>query len=255
MLIYQSSITYPVVSQLSKSVTHKKPKALISYGVDKNDDYLLMVKKRDLIGSLIGDSGTFSDHTSENQSDSRITFPGYSGYLRACRDKYDFYFNYDKDFTISGFEENLSYLLELEKLGFAPVPVIHDYYDEETEFYIDQGYKMVALGSVMEEGENKFLRIKDDVVKAAWKLWENRIKTHLFASATFGMLHDLPVYSSDASSWAQYAAIGRLLWWNPISDAYDKTEVVRMRDYVDMKPDRNYFYDEYGSSDSSVLLL
>ncbi len=135
--------------------------------------------------------------------------------------------------------------MELENKGFKRVPVVHDYYREEIDYYIDKGYDLVALGSVMEPGSNDFLRKKDDIYHAVERLIKHNIKIHAFASSTYEMLHDIPVYSSDASSWAKYASIGRIQWWNPEKEDDDKTDLVRMRDYTDMKEDRSFFFKEY----------
>jgi len=246
MKIYLSSIIYKVLEELYKRKPDQQPNGLLSFGIDKNDDFLIMEKMRHLLDSLILDSGTFSLHTmDESKYTGHITLKGYGDYLSICANKFDFYFNFDRNFTINGFEENLECLMELERRGFTPIPVVHDYYREEIDFYIDQGYKLVALGSVMEPGTKEFLRKKCDIYYAVERLIKHDIKIHVFASSTYEMLHDIPVYSSDASSWAKYAAIGRIQWWNPEKEGDDKTDLVRMRDFTDMEEDRSYFFDEY----------
>ena len=246
MKIYLSSITYKVLTELHKRKPDQQPNGLLSFGVEKNDDLLIMGKMRHLVESLILDSGTFSLHTADKAKyEGYITLKGYGDYLSVSADKYDFYFNFDRNFTINGFPENLECLMELERRGFNPVPVVHDYYREEIDYYIDQGYELLALGSVMEPGSNDFLRKKDDIYHAVERLIKHNIKIHVFASSTYDMLHDIPVYSSDASSWAQYASIGRIQWWNPEKEGDDKTDLIRMRDFTDMKEDRSYFFDEY----------
>lgn len=246
MKIYLSSLIYTVLRELSERKPDQKPNILLSFGVEKNDDLLIMDRKRNLVNSLILDSGTFSLHAGDKDNyEGHITLKGYGDYLSECAPKFDFHFNFDRNFTINGFADNLECLTELERRDFKPIPVVHDYYRDEIDHYIDQGYELVALGSVMEPGSNDFLRRKDDIYHAVERLIKHNIKIHVFASSTYDVLHDIPVYSSDASSWAQYAAIGRIQWWNPEKEGDDKTDLIRMRDYTDMKKDSSYFFDEY----------
>lgn len=245
MKIYLSSLIYTVLKEISARIQDNKPNVLLSYGVQKNDDFLIMDRMRHLVDSLILDSGTFSLHTEEYSEKEKITLPGYSDYLSVCGKYFDFYFNFDKNFTIKGFEENLECLKHLEKKGHKPVPVVHDYYREEIDYYINNGYDLVALGSVMAPGKKDFLRSKDDIYHAVERLIKHNIKIHVFASATYNMLHDIPVYSSDASSWAQHAAAGKILFWNENNPGEDKTDLIRMFDYVNLKEDGNFFFKEY----------
>lgn len=245
MKIYLSSLTYAVLKELAERIQKQKPNVLLSYGVQKNDDLLIMDRKRNNVDSLILDSGTFSLHTEDSSENEKITLQGYSDYLSVCSKYFDFYFNFDKNFTTKGFDENLECLKYLQRKGFKPVPVVHDYYREEIDYYIDQGYELVALGSVMAPGKKDFLRLKDDIYHAVERLIKHNIKIHVFASATYNMLHDIPVYSSDASSWAQHAAAGKILFWNEHNESEEKTDLIRMFDYVNLKEDGNFFFKEY----------
>lgn len=245
MKIYLSSLTMNILLELEKRIPNKKPNVLLSFGVRKNDDMLFMEKKRDAVNSLILDSGTFSLHFANGVTEEDVNLQSYIHYLNLCSDKFDFYFNFDGNFTIHGFEDNLYYLKELEEKGFTPVPVIHDYYREEIDYYIDNGYKLVALGSVMEKGAMKFLRNDFDIKYAVDRLIKHAVKIHLFAAASYPQLCDLPLYSSDASSWAQHAAMGKIVYWNKNKDGDDKTDIIRFFDRPGLKPDGNYFFQEY----------
>jgi hypothetical protein len=245
MKIFQSSFTARVLQQIHERLPEKQPNVLLSYGIRKNDDLLIMQRMRNYVSSLILDSGTFSLHTSDGTSEEEITFQGYSNYLDLCHDKYNFYFNFDRNFTTAGFEENQCYLKQLEAKGFNPIPVVHDYYRDEIDIYIEEGYQLVALGSVMEPGTVKFLRKKTDIDHAVERLIKHNIKIHVFAAASYNQLFDIPVYSSDASSWAQHAANGRILYWNEENDSDDKTDFIRFFDRPGLKEDGNYFFNEY----------
>lgn len=245
MKIFLSSFTAQVLNEIHERVPNKKPNVLLSYGIRKNDDVLIMDRMRKSVASLILDSGTFSLHTADGSSEEEITFQGYLNYLKLCDNKYDFYFNFDRNFTTTGFEENQYYLKQLEAEGFKPVPVVHDYYREEIDYYIDSGYKLVALGSVMQPGSIKFLRNKTDIKYAVERLIKHDIKIHVFAAASYSQLYDIPVYSSDASSWAQHAATGKILFWNENHESTDKTDMIRFFDRPGLKADNNFFFHEY----------
>ncbi len=55
--------------------------------------------------------------------------------------------NFDEDFTVNGFDRNWANQIAIEKAGFKVIPVIHDFYSHEPQFYIDKGYDLVAIGS------------------------------------------------------------------------------------------------------------
>ncbi len=245
MKLFLSSLTFDVFQGLPQEVPEDRPNILLSYGVIKNDDYLIMDKHRHLVDSLILDSGTFSLHFSGDNETKGISLEGYAEYLRICGDKFDFYFNFDRNFTIDDFEESLHYLNSLRKLGFSPVPVIHDYYRKEIDHYAAEGFKLVALGSVMEEDKPTFLRKQFDIDQAVNRLMEKGVNVHVFAAATYDQLAHIPVYSCDASSWVQNAAAGKILYWNPASEKEDKTELIRFKDRPNLKEDGNYFFKDY----------
>jgi hypothetical protein len=62
---------------------------------------------------------------------------------------FDFYFNFDEDYSREGFDVNLANQLDLENAGLTPVPVVHDCYGGEIPYYIANKHKypIVAIGS------------------------------------------------------------------------------------------------------------
>ena len=61
---------------------------------------------------------------------------------------------------------------KLEKAGLKVVPVVHNYKGFEIDYYIDQGYPIVALGS---SPHKKLKNIKP----AAEKLFNAGVRVHL----------------------------------------------------------------------------
>jgi len=193
---------------------------------DQNETKLkFMLEHREMIDMLILDSGAWSlnnnkSHPKEMAVPNKLMF-----YLQDFGHRFDFYFNYDSDFTIGGFENNYLNQLQLEKAGLSPVPVVHDYYGRtEIDHYIKKGYRRVALGSF----KNRKI---EDILHATKRLKDAGIEVHLFKNASFNHLSRLPVDSADASSWAQNNAHGCIAIWNPNLVSENKTQVFRMQDF------------------------
>jgi hypothetical protein len=81
------------------------------------------------------------------QPSPRISFSNYKRHVVLFGGQYDHYFNFDADFNDDAFESNLGYQLDMEREGLNPIPVIHDIFGREIDYYIQRGYQRVALGS------------------------------------------------------------------------------------------------------------
>jgi len=194
---------------------------LISYGRRNRQEASLFFKNRHLVGKLAADCGTWTLNQNREKNEHRITFEGYKHFLKAFADKLDFYVNYDEDFSRKGFETNLAYQLRLEEAGFTPIPVIHDCYGPEVQYYLDRGYKMLSIGS----GELKFGSVQELRIIME-PLYEQGIKVHFLGCTDYEKLAYLPVFSSDSSSWTQAGARDYVLFWNLARSGFDKTDKV-----------------------------
>jgi len=195
--------------------------------------------------SRILDCGTFSLHFAKSIDEEKVSIEGYIRYLKRFGKYYDFYFSFDRNFTVNGFEENKKSLERLKKERLKPVPVIHDYYRGEIDYYIGEGYELVALGSIMEEGSSKMLRKQKDINYAVEKLYQNDVKMHLFGASSYKTISHLPLFSCDSSSWAQNNKYGYILYWNPLKEGEDKTDKLFFYDNeINYDPTRQYF-NEY----------
>jgi hypothetical protein len=222
----------------------EKPNILISYARLSRECGDFIFSHREMIGSLILDSGTYSLNRNPKKYASKVTLEGYKSYLRQLGRYFDFYFNFDQDYSRDGFEVNLANQLELEQAGLIPVPVVHDCYGHEIQYYIDHGYQMISIGSgeLKKEGVEELYRIIE-------KPYSQGIKIHLLGCTDFSKLAYLPVFSADSATFNQAASRGNLLYWNPRLPDIDKTEKIRfiyglprrlMRKHID----DHYYWDE-----------
>ena len=121
---------------------------------------------------------------------------------------YDLIFNFDEDFTAAGFQTNWTNQRTLEADGHEIIPVIHDISGDEVDFYINERYPCVAIGSG--ELEKCELEKLSPVVN---KLYDDKVKVHFLGAAKYRLLSQLPVHSCDSSSWTQAGARGYIWYW------------------------------------------
>ncbi|MFP3867755.1 MAG: hypothetical protein ACLFUU_06300 [Desulfobacteraceae bacterium] len=147
MRIYLADINLEMVLAYHKRFPERKLNVLRSFAGINRDDRELGVTHRDKLNSLILDSGTFTINMAQQKPKLNLNLDTYQSYLLSFGQHYDFYFNFDVDFTQHGFQTNLECQRQLETAGLQPVPVIHDIYGAEVEYFIAQGYELVAIGS------------------------------------------------------------------------------------------------------------
>lgn len=233
----------------------EKPSILISYARLSRDCGDFIFKHRGLIGNLVLDSGTYSLSSNPKKFAATVTLEGYKSYLQQLGGYFDFYFNFDQDFSRAGFEVNWANQLELEQAGLTPVPVVHDCYSDEIQHYIDHGYGMISIGS----GELEKEKV-EELYRIIEKPYSQGIKIHLLGCTNYSKLAYLPVYSADSATFNQAASRGNLLYWNPRLPDIDKTEKIRfiyglprrlMKNHIDDHPhwdeieeylNRNFMY-------------
>jgi len=221
MIIYLSSMNSRILKKYYDKI--KKPLyALISYALLDSDTEVMIAEKGKMLDGLILDCGAWTDQKSPNPTD----IDDYINYLLIAGKHYDFYFNLDQDFDENVFSSlNLRHLLKLEESGLAPVPVIHSLYDGEIEYYIDRGYKMLALGSSYATRPDALKFVFDKFAKYP------DVKIHIFGTASYENLIHVPAYSVDSSSWGTSGKFGQLNYWNPESKKVDKTERIYIGGY------------------------
>ncbi len=85
------------------------------------------------INSLMLDSGVFTANYAKSGDYSHVTLENYIKHLQNNKDRYEYYANFDLNFTSQGAQQNLQALRQMEKSGLKPYPVIHDYFMGEIE--------------------------------------------------------------------------------------------------------------------------
>ncbi len=212
---------------------------LRAYSHRNKDDRLYRSTCRSQCASFDWDSGTFFMHNDdgfplelEDMPRRRVTFNGYLNHLECFRDCYDRIYNFDCDFSDDGFETNIFYQKRLEDAGFDPVPVVHSIHGNEIDYYIEQGYEDVALGSpqITNFGTLSYVM---------YKFKGTKTRVHLFGNTTFDFLTSFPIYSCDSSVWVQAARFGEIVWWNPWKPGLNKTDRVYIEEYYQETPKRN----------------
>jgi hypothetical protein len=191
MKLFLSSIDIFPLKWYWERFPNAKPNLFKSYGHPSSDYSLLFTTYRSKIGMLALDSGAWTLNNSIKPK-MPITIEGYREYLRHSSKNYDFYFNFDEDFTENGFNANWSNQVNLEKAELTPVPVVHNICNHEIDFYIERGYKLVALGST---------QIVDRVSleTPAQKLHDAGVKVHLFGTTNINYTqrgNDLSFYKN-----------------------------------------------------------
>jgi hypothetical protein len=220
----------------------EKIHALISYGRRNKDSAYFLVENRTIVDGLVMDSGTWTRNNNPTKYEDTITLEGYIPYVKNFQAKLDFYFNFDEDFDGNGFEINYLNQLRMQREGLSPVPVVHDCYSDEIQRYIDDGHKLIAIGS----GELKHASL-DDLRMICEKIYRAGVKIHFLGVTKFEKLVFIPVYSCDASTWNHSSTSGKVHFWNPKKIGRRKIETIRftfkseerfLKDYVDNHPSK-----------------
>ena len=238
MRIFQSSLTAKSLILLNNHHPNIKINVLRSYQVDGPGTLKILKHAKKYINEIILDSGTWS--LNKDTIKSKISVESYASFLKNHNQNYYKYFGFDPIHGDEGTEDSIKNQIYLEHLGFKPTPVIQNL-NIETDYYCSKKdkYPFVAIGSTHSKNF-------DDIKKSVFKLYENGIKVHLFGIGSYKDLIQLPAWSSDCSSFAQWTKNGRLIFYannKEISLAvrqYDKNDELN-DDYI-----RNSIYfDDY----------
>ncbi len=225
MEIYHANLKRDVMLRYHDLFPEVRLNVLRSFGLLTAEENSFLVTHRDKLDKVALDSGTF---TMQNKPSSELSeaFEGYKNYLLRFGRFFDFYFNFDIDSSRDGFKNNLYYQKRLENEGLTPVPVIHNLHGEEVGYYIDKGYRRIAIRS--SESENY-----DDLWPAIDRLYSSWRMVHLFGTTRFDLISVLPISSCDSSNVYQTGAYGDIKWWNPRNPDRNKTDTIHLEEYFD----------------------
>lgn len=246
---YQASLNLEVFLRFIKMFPGKTVNILLSYAMLTHEVSDFLHTYRDKIGKIILDSGTWTLNKAKGSDVKWINLDNYQRYLKRCGHLYDFYFNFDSDFTESGAETNQYNQMILEDAGLNPVPIVHDIYGPEIDQYIKAGYKTVGLGST---------QIKNQEIMAhVIRCFDGTgIDLHTLGKSGWNLLAYFPISSSDSAMWARAGGYGYIHYWNPKREGDDKTDRIYLQEYLSTEHSRQieYFNYEYKDDFDAFLL-
>ena len=235
MIIYLSSLNSIILKKYHDKMK-QNVSGLVSYALLDGDTVDVVREKGKKLDGLILDCGAWTDQKSMNPTD----IDEYISYLLVTGGHYDFYFNLDQDFRENVFSSlNLGHLLKLEEAGLHPVPVIHSLYTGEIEYYIDKGYKIIALGSSYATRLDALKFVFDKFAKYP------DVKIHIFGTTNYKNLIEVPAYSVDSSSWGTSGKFGDMTYWNSESDKVDKTDRIYIGGYYRPYDEPEHHFETY----------
>lgn len=247
MRLFQSSITAETLLMVEKYVPDVKINVLRSYLVDGPGTIKIFANASHCIDMIILDSATYS--LSQGNHKYNINLKTYADFLKNNWKLFHAYFGFDPIHGNDGTEESITSQLYLEKLGLMPVPVIQNL-ELETDHYCKEKnrYNFVAIGSTRNKSEK-------DIKNAVQKLYDNGIKVHLFGVGSLIKLKDIPIWSSDCSSFAKWIEAGRLIFFNgkkeiTLSTSKFNTKGEKNNDFIEESPYRddyeNWVFEKLG---------
>lgn len=215
MVLFQASLTLPVLKRYYE-LFGEPLNVLLSVALVGSETKGFLLDHRHMVNNIVADSGAWS----VAKGNSKLTIGQLISYVKQWGHKFDFYFNFDTDFTDHGFSQNYSNQVKMERAGLTPVPVIHNFFNDEIDIYVDSGkYPWLALGSSQSTNLGDF-RYAIDRIK-----WKNpNIKIHWFGGSKFEWLVNTPVASCDTTSWAKTGAFGLINFWNDEKPGLNKMD-------------------------------
>jgi len=248
MKIYIAALNLDVFLAYQGLFPARKLNVLRSFGMPSADNFGFMRDHRDKVGSLVLDSGTWTLNNPNATPEIQITLENYKNWVLEYGRHFNFIFNFDSDFTERGFPTNLHNQNKLEEASLNPVPVVHDIYGDEVDYYINEDYPLVAIGSF------QITNILD-LNPVVHKLHQAGIKVHLFGTSQFDYLAYLPVYSCDSTTWLQTGAFGKIYFWNPMKSSQDKTDIISLEERLQTKQSPKNLYSSYAHRETFDAFL
>jgi len=213
--IFQASFFLRVLIPYFALFPEDLPNVLVSLAYNVNEWKTFLKVYRHMIGELIGDSGAWSS----DQGTSDITIDKVIILFKRYGHLMDRYFSFDVNFSNFGFEDNVAMQRKMERAGLKPVPVIHNFFTKEIEYYVKSGkYDWIALGSSQSTNFDDFRYAVDKIKRA-----NEGIKIHWFGGSKESWMKEVPVASCDTTSWAKTGSNGNINYYN---EQTGKSEVI-----------------------------
>ena len=236
MKIYHASLNLRVLKKYFELFS-KPLNVLLSIALIGAETRGFLIEFRHMVESIIADSGAWS----VAKGKSTFSIDALISYLRQWGHLFDLYFNFDTNFSDQGFKENYENQLKMEKEGLHPVPVIHNFFNFEIDFYMNLGiYPWLALGSAQSKNFADFQYAVNRI-----KRKDSNVRIHWFGGSRFEWLIQTPVASCDTSSWAKTGGFGHILYWNDHEERLYKGHRIYVGGYIKDEDDRSYHFVTY----------
>lgn len=239
---YQASLNLQVFKKFIALFPDMTVNILLSFAMLSWEFTEFLETLRHLIGKIIFDCGAWSLNKAKAPNVKRLTVDNYIRYLKRYGYLFDFYFNFDDDFTSSGVGHNQYNQKLMEDAGLNPVPVVHNIYNNEIDQYIDAGYKIVALGSPQ-------IKTQSDMAHVTRRFDWTGIDLHVLGKSGSDLLAHFPISSSDSAMWARKGGYGDICWLNPKKEGDDKTDEIYLEEYLSVKYSHKHLYFSYEFKD------
>ncbi len=232
MILYHASLTLDVLKKYYQ-IFGRPLNVLLSMAIMGSDSHGFLVAHRHMVNSIVADSGAWS----VAKGGSKLTIEEVISYLRLWGGKFDRYFNFDTDFSDRGFDNNIFSQIKMENAGLTPVPVVHNFFDREIDYYVQSGkYPWIALGSSQASNFDDLKYAVDRIKKG-----NSNIKIHWFGGSKFDWLINLPIASCDTSSWGKTGGFGWIYYWNPNNPGVNKADRIYIGGRLDGEKDGYHF--------------
>lgn len=236
MKIYQASLSLDILKKYYELFSEKL-NILLSIALIEGHTRGFLIEFRYMVESIIADSGAWS----VVKGKSILSLDAVIAYLKMWGYLFDLYFNFDTNFSDKGFKDNYNNQRRMEKEGLYPVPVVHNLFDDEIDFYLNLGkYQWLALGSTQTKNLSDLQYAVDRI-----KRKDPNVKIHWFGGCRYEWLIQTQLASCDTSSWAKTGGYGYVLFWNEAKEGLNKADKIYIGGYIKDKDDRDYHFTTY----------
>jgi hypothetical protein len=220
MTFYQASLSLRILKRYWE-LFRDRLNVLISFAYVDGNTYKFLITYRHMMIKIVFDSGAWSKVSG---AVSHISLNGLIGYLGNANNaaQFDIYFSYDTDFGDDGFDHNITNQIKMENAGLRPTPVVHNLFDQEIDYYLNSSkYSYIALGSRQTTNYSDL-----EYAVRRIKRFDPSIRIHWFGGSKFEWLCNLPIASSDSTSWAMMGKFGHINYWNPHLPGFNKAHII-----------------------------
>jgi len=236
MRLYQASMSLAILKEYFRLFSEQL-NVLLSIALIGGETKGFLIDYRNMVDSIVADSGAWS----VAKGKSMLSIDALISYLKQWGHLFDRYFNFDTNFSDKGFKDNYSNQRKMERQNLSPVPVVHNFFDSEIDFYMSlKKYEWLALGSAQTKNLSDLEYAVDRI-----KQKDPNAKIHWFGGSRYDWLIQTPVASCDTSSWAKAGGFGYILYWNNHEEKPYKGHRIYVGGRIKDEDDESYHFVTY----------